>query len=260
MHIPLMTIKAKRTLIASLILIIIGGFFAYAFIYRYLEARQEARSAMYPEFGIEMPEQYQIHGIDVSRYQQYIYWKAVKQMQVRNIKIGFAFIKATEGTDRVDSYFKRNWKKAKQENLTIGAYHFFVPGKSGKQQAELFIQTVKLQPGDLPPVLDIELTSGVDTKQLKKELSIFLQALESHYKIKPIIYSNVDFYEKHLGEAFDSYPLWIAHYIEHNKPRIKRNWLFWQHSDKGKANGIKADVDFNVFNGDSAAFKSLLLK
>jgi lysozyme len=70
----------------------------------------------------------------------------------------------------------------------------------------------------------------------------------------------VDFYERYLGEDFDDYPLWVAHYYQLQQPRIKREWLFWQHSDKGNVNGIVNKVDFNVFNGDSSAFRSILVQ
>ena len=84
--------------------------------------------------------------------------------------------------------------------------------------------------------------------------------MEAYYKVKPIIYTNVDFYENFLSDSFDNYPLWIAHYLVQDKPRIKRNWMFWQHNERGHVNGIDAFVDFNVFNGDSTAFSQLLLK
>ena len=71
--------------------------------------------------------------------------------------------------------------------------------------------------------------------------------------------TNIDFYTKVLGDEFDDYPLWIAHYYQPGKPRIKRSWVFWQHSEEGRVNGIKSKVDFNVFNGDSTDFKNLLI-
>ena len=40
------------------------------------------------------------------------------------------------------------------------------------------------------------------------------------------------------------------------KPVIDRSWTFWQHSETGHVNGIDGYVDFNVFNGDSTAFKT----
>ena len=92
----------------------------------------------YKEFGISIPTQYSIHGIDVSRYQTTIAWDEVKNMKVQDIQLGFAFIKATEGNDLIDPFFKRNWKKAKESGMIRGAYHFFNPKKDGKMQAQHF--------------------------------------------------------------------------------------------------------------------------
>ena len=40
-----------------------------------------------------------------------------------------------------------------------GAYHFYIPGTDALKQADFFIRTVKLDSGDLPPVLDVEAVS-----------------------------------------------------------------------------------------------------
>ena len=125
-------------------------------------------------------------------------------------------------------------------------------------QAENFIDQVELEPGDMPPVLDAEQLNGASAGQLKKEIKKWLEIVENYYQVKPIIYTNVDFYNKNLGVEFDGYPLWVAHYYQTEKPRINRSWLFWQHSDEGRVNGIVSKVDFNVFNGDSLEFKNLL--
>jgi lysozyme len=214
----------------------------------------------YAAFGIPIPVSYQIHGIDVSRYQAAIDWEAVRDMQDKNIKIGFAFMKATEGLGNVDGTFRRNWFKAREAKITRGAYHFFIASKSGKAQAENFIQTVTLTKGDLPPVLDIEQTYGASVTDIQQRTKDWLQMIEKQYKVKPIIYTNVDFYQNFLAGKFDDYPIWVAHYLVKDKPRIKREWLFWQHNETGRVNGIDAFVDFNVFNGDSTDFNKILLK
>jgi lysozyme len=215
---------------------------------------------LYPEFGIEIPPGYQLHGIDVSRYQKVINWNDVKEMEVKNIRIGFAFIKATEGLDKVDAQFKRNWLYAEQENIPKGAYHYFIAGKGGKAQANNFIEIVKLKKGDLPPVLDIEETYGASKADMQKNIKDWLEKIEDEYKVRPIIYSNINFYNLYLKGTFDEYPFWIAHYSQPGKPRLDRKWTFWQHSERGHVNGIKTAVDFNVFSGDSAAFQNLLIR
>ena len=227
------------------------------YISAYLERPKFVR---YPAFGISMPVNFAIHGIDVSRYQDNIDWKAVSSMQDKEVKIGFAFIKATEGLDRVDGRFRQNWFKAKQTSLPRGAYHFFISSKSGKAQAENFIETVALKKGDLPPVLDIETANGASVSDIQQRAKDWLERIESHYKIRPIIYTNVDFYKNFLKVKFDDYPLWVAHYYVKDKPAINRNWTFWQHNEKGRVNGVDAYVDFNVFNGDSTDFRRMLLQ
>ena len=107
----------------------------------------------YKHFGIKIPSGYSVHGIDVSRYQLQIDWERVSKMQVDDTRLKFVFIKATEGTYIVDKYFHRNWERARKQKLAIGAYHFFHPNLSPKDQALLFSRTVKLRSGDLPPVV-----------------------------------------------------------------------------------------------------------
>jgi lysozyme len=143
--------------------------------------------------------------------------------------------------------------------MVRGAYHFFLAPKSGRAQARNFISVVELEKGDLPPVLDVEQTYGTSAEQLRKNVKEYLETVEQYYGVTPIIYTNVDFYKFYLKDEFDDYPLWVAHYLQKEKPRIYRNWHFWQYSELGRVNGIFSKVDFNVFNGDSTEFKKLLI-
>ena len=247
----------RRILFSTFLLLLVSV--AVVLINKWLEYRK-AKGTHYPEFGISIPGNYQIHGIDVSRYQEIIAWEEVQKMTVRNVRLGFAFIKATEGIGNDDQQFNRNWKKSKANGITRGAYHFFIATKDGRMQAENFIRKVDIEPGDLPPVLDVEHTYGLPYEQVRKEVRTWLATVENYYRVKPIIYTNVEFYNRCLGREFDSYPLWVAHYYEPHQPRIKRGWLFWQHSDEGRVNGIIPKVDFNVFAGDSITFRDLLVK
>ncbi|HXB91443.1 MAG TPA: GH25 family lysozyme [Puia sp.] len=235
-------------------LLFILGFVVYDW---WMERR--AHFVRYAAFGIEVPIIYTIHGIDVSRYQDAIDWESVKEMNVGNVRMSFAFIKATEGLGNEDDHFRRNWKKARNAGIARGAYHFFLATKSGKAQAENFINSVELLPGDLPPVLDIEQTYGVSPERLRERAKEWLQTVHDYYGIVPIVYTNVDFYRQYLKDDFDSYPLWVAHYLQKERPRITRDWTFWQHSESGRVNGIVTRVDFDVFSGDSTDFRKLLI-
>jgi lysozyme len=237
-----------------LMIFLIAAVFAVLKIYEHYWINK-AHFVRYPAFGIDIPENYSIHGIDVSKYQSYIDWESVRDMKVKKIKIGFAFIKATEGLGRVDGQFRRNWLKVKEAGVTRGAYHFFIATKSGKAQAENFLSAVDFEKGDMLPVLDVEETYGATDEQLQKGVKEWLQTVEKQLHVKPIIYSNVSFYKNRLGKDFDDYPLWAAHYLQKDKPDIERKWIFWQYSESGHVNGILGNVDFNAFYGDSSAFR-----
>jgi lysozyme len=187
-----------------------------------------------------------LHGIDVSHHQKNIDWKTV----ARRHDVQFAFVKATEGGDFKDSLFAENWGMLQELGIRRGAYHFFRPNGSGYQQAQHFLQTVTLSPGDLAPVLDLETTDNVPKAVMLEQARVWLQTIERNLNVQPIIYTNQDFYERHLAGVFDNYPLWIARYSD-KMPELGRDkkWQFWQYSDKGAVDGIKNCVDINIFWG-----------
>ncbi|WP_017258591.1 glycoside hydrolase family 25 protein [Pedobacter arcticus] len=215
----------------------------------------------YEQFGIRIPRKYYLHGIDVSYYQGKIDWEKVAKVDYNGIKVSFAFIKATEGITLVDSYFQRNWRETKNAGVIRGAYHYFKPNKSGLWQARFFLQTVKMEAGDLPPVIDIEEDSGLSRNELIPNIQDFLNEVEQKTKVKPIIYTGYQFYKDHLKGEFDDYPLWIAHYYQ---PKLKLNkqthWDFWQHADNARIDGIKHKVDMNVFSGVEEDLSALLIQ
>ncbi|HEX8504196.1 MAG TPA: glycoside hydrolase family 25 protein [Hymenobacter sp.] len=195
---------------------------------------------------------YSVHGIDVSAYQGRIDWPEVARNRVR-----FAFIKASEGATLRDQRFARNWREARKAGVLCGAYHYFQPNRGGQIQANLFARTVPLEPGDLPPVLDVEAANFHDVAVMRREVARWLRLIEAHYGVRPILYSNHSFYKRHLAGHFDNYPLWLAHY-EVERPSMPRNkWIIWQHSDESHVPGIRGVVDFNVFQGNFSALQAL---
>lgn len=213
-------------------------------------------------FGILIPKGFSIHGIDVSKHQGTIDWKRVSLMRNNGFRITFAFIKATEGVSRQDNMFQSNWDQSARNGLTRGAYHFYYASRNADKQADNFIEMVKLTTGDLPPVVDIEVGNGKSAKKICEGLKIFLGRLEKHYSVKPIIYTNINFYNAYLKGSMDDYPLWIAGYFDHDRfyTEFETPWIFWQHSERGKVDGIRGNVDFNVFNGSLDGFNKLKIK
>ncbi|MGV3704653.1 MAG: glycoside hydrolase family 25 protein [Arcticibacter sp.] len=258
----------SKFIVAAIILVLLSPFY-YGYVLKTFTSTwqwikdigENPHYRSYSEFGIKIPKSYAIHGIDVSYAQGQIDWHKVREMKDEDVSISFAFIKATEGVLTIDPYFKRNWREAAKTGLVCGAYHYFRPKKSGKQQARFFLQTATVEQGDLPLIVDVETLDGKTPEVMRKELSAFVDHIEAKTKTKPIIYSGLSFYHDYLQGYFDDHLLWIAHYHQEKlKIRTAGSWHFWQHSDRGRVNGINHAVDFNVFNGDSSSFRKLLIK
>ena len=200
---------------------------------------------------VTYPEGYEIHGIDISHHQGKIDWQKLKDKGlIDGYPIRFVMIKATEGASRIDANFRSNFHNAREYGFTRGAYHFYSVHSPAKAQAEFFIHNVKLENGDLPPVLDVEHKPSNQTdEEFNESIQLWLNMVEFHYGVKPIIYTYYKFKTRYLDDdVFDQYPYWIAHYYV-EKVEYQGEWKFWQHTDAGRLPGIKGDVDFNIYNG-----------
>jgi len=188
-------------------------------------------------------------GIDVSEFQGKVDWEDVEILEEK-YPVSFVFIRATAGNDRVDKKFAENWAGAKENKIMRGAYHYYRPNENSIEQANLFIKTVHLQKGDLPPVLDIErLPKNQSLDSLKKGLKRWLTKVETHYQVRPIIYTGERYYSDFLKEEFSEYLFWIANYNFYRE-KIEDDWLFWQFTEKASLPGINHRVDVNIYNGD----------
>jgi lysozyme len=198
-------------------------------------------------------------GLDVSEYQGKIDWSSIENLE-NDYPIEFVFIRATAGMDRSDKQFEENWLGAKKRKMIRGAYHYYRPNENSLEQAKLFIKTVRLRKGDLPPVLDIEkLPKGQSLDSLKIGLRRWLKAVEAHYKVKPIIYTGEKYYDDFLKDDFSDYLFWIANYNFYRE-KIEDDWLFWQFTEKASVSGIKGNVDVNIFNGDAEQLRFITME
>lgn len=206
------------------------------------------------------PEGYEIRGIDISHYQDRISWERLRNARVGKVPLRFAFIKATEGLSMIDENFNENFYQAKHNDIIRGAYHFFVPEADARKQAEFFLRQVHLEPGDLPPVLDVEKIGRLSDAQLRKAVKTWLNIVERHYGVKPILYTGYSFKLKYLNDSvFNQYPYWIAHYYV-NELSYQGKWDFWQYTDVGRIDGIEGAVDCNIFRGTLDELKQLTVK
>ncbi len=204
------------------------------------------------DFGANNPYRHKVHGIDVSKWQGDIDWRKVKASGV-----SFAFIKATEGKDRVDAKFADYWKQARQAGIPHAPYHFYYFCSSADEQADWFIRNVPKESMHLPPVLDVEWNAASKTCKLRpdaatvrSEMKRFMDRIEAYYGKRPIIYTSVDFHTDNLAGYFKDYHFWVRAVAKHPEEiYADRRWAFWQYTSTGVVPGVPGETDINVFAG-----------
>ena len=243
--------KKKRVItVALIIILILLLFFLMIFNGYIIPTKLEA-------------EKYEVRGVDVSEYQGEVDWDRIKDQG-----ISFAFIKATEGSKSKDDYFDRNIEKLKDMDVLLGIYHFFSFETEGEEQAQNYINTVGYVENDdsiFIPIIDVEYYSYYKKAKPYKEwiieeLQTMLDELESVYRVKPMIYTTMEFYNDYIDGNFSDYDIWIRDIV--TKPSLKnRDWKFWQYTGKGRLDGYSGQekfIDLNVFNGTKEDFDSFV--
>ena len=201
----------------------------------------------------------QVYGLDLSFWQGNIHWDQLSlpcdedgsvsgkiPAPCNQRPVQFAFIRVTKSDSLVDSLYQKNYNEAKRLGIPCGAYHFLTDTVSGKAQAEFFLSHVKFEPGDLPPVLDVE----IDSPNIVTKANEWLEIVEKKCRVKAIIYTNMHLYATRIKNdpSLNAHDLWLA------KPRGEMpdvpNCKFWQFTHEGHVWGIIDNVvDINMFNG-----------
>ena len=195
-------------------------------------------------------------GVDVSYYQGTIDWAKAKAAGVK-----YAFVRVSDGNTFKDPKFVQNWTNTKAAGVIRGAYQFFRPSQNVTAQADLMIAAIgTYQPGDLPPVIDVEADGGLAPATVAARVRQWVDRVKAATGVNPIVYTGMYFWRDEVGgpTSFANNPLWIAAYSSQcpNLPSPWMRWTFWQHTDSGHVNGITGNVDMNKFNGDLAALQA----
>lgn len=200
-----------------------------------------------------------IKGIDVSMHQGKISWGKLPE------RIEFAFAKTTEGQAYVDPTYSRNRRGAARNGIKFGAYHFARPSGSerrevrrdARREAREFLAAARLRGRHMLPVLDLEVTDGLDERSLKHWAKTWLETIRKRTGTKGMIYTFPSFWRTAMGNtrwfaAHGYKTLWIAHW-ETDRPDVPasnwdgKGWTFWQYTDCGRVRGVEGCVDMNRY-------------
>lgn len=207
-----------------------------------------------------------VWGVDVASYQHpngaAINWRAVKADGA-----SFAMVKATEGTTYTNPWFASDWAGIRAAGLVRASYAFgrpALPYSTAVDQARFFLSTLGTtdEAGDLPPMLDLEVTGGLSPAQLTTWTKTWLQTVASLTGRTPLVYVGQYFVRDQLGgtAGLARYPWWLPAYSS-TAPRAPyaggwSHWTMWQYTSQATVPGISGLVDASDFDGTPAQLAS----
>ncbi len=202
-----------------------------------------------------------LNGLDVSHYDGTVDWtKVAASGRV------FAVAKATEGDTFVDPEFATNWAGMKKAGVIRSAYHFFHSTDDPVTQAEQFLSTMgPLEPGDLPPSLDLEVNDGSPPDTVTSTTIAWLDHVAAATHTKPILYTSASFVTDSMGNPpglEDHATLWVAHWDVPcpNVPAPFTSFAFWQTGSDDVPGDVAGPADVDVFNGDANDLAALTVQ
>lgn len=208
-------------------------------------------------------------------------WAAVKAAGTRFVIIRGAY------NEWADPTYKAEAKRAREAGLLVGSYLFPLmrDTTSPDGQVMVFSDSVKLTPGDLPPVLDVEFPGGLAKTGMTRVQALewvrrAVRAMERCCGVKPMIYTSARVWDGTDADSLSAKPtpdliecpLWLARYpynyrqpavgddpserstvISIPKPPVPKSWgvdNVWIHQYQGDAigfRGFSSTVDVNRF-------------
>ena len=192
-------------------------------------------------------------GIDVSKYQGDIDWKAVKEDGVEYAFVRLGLRGYESGKLVLDEYFDKNMRGANEADVAAGVYFFTqaVTVEEAKEEAAYVLENISEYDVTCPIVFDVEMIVGANgrannlTKEERTDIAIAFCEVIRQAGYTPMIYGNVKCFTKMLDLArLEDYEKWYAFYD--NYMYIPYEVSCWQYTEKGTVKGIKNKVDLNI--------------
>ena len=193
----------------------------------------------------------QTYGIDVSKWQGNIDWKAVAQSGVKFAIIRCAYRGSSDGLIHEDPYFRANIQGATQNGIKVGVYFFTqaVNEVEAIEEASMAIALVRGYNLQFPIFIDTEYATngranGLDVATRTRVVKAFCETVRNS-GYKPGIYASKSWYYNNLDMSqLSAYNIWVAQY--NTSCNYTGRYDMWQYTSTGSVPGIKGNVDLNI--------------
>lgn len=187
-------------------------------------------------------------GIDISKWQKEIDFKALKNNNVEFIMIKLGGQTKINGELLLDPNFEKNINRAIQEGFQVGVY-FYSYAKNTKdaiKQAKFIMKNIQNYEVNLPIAFDWENWTEynkfkISFNSLNNIAQAFIEELEKN-DYDTLLYTS-EYYLNEIWFPNDYNNIWIAKYGDLN---YQENYKIWQTCSDGKIDGIEELVDIDV--------------
>lgn len=203
-------------------------------------------SLLFMPIKIEAEEE---EGIDVSEWQGSINFN-----EVVNAGIESVYIKATEGFDYYDPYYRSNYENAKANGINIGFYHYLTAQTTAEayEQADFFVSAISGLDVQMKFALDYEEFYQLDKNEISDIALAFMNRVRELTGEECVMYVSAYYANHYFREDVSTYALWVAEWGV-SQPYLSGPWYSydgWQYSDRGLVRGINTYVDRDLYQTD----------
>ncbi|MBR4830275.1 MAG: hypothetical protein IKZ96_00710 [Bacilli bacterium] len=189
-------------------------------------------------------------GIDVSRWQETIDFKKVKEAGCEFVIMRIGIHSDVDAEISKDVYYDRYLKDAKEAGLKIGVYVYTsaINPEMAKEHAKETIKYLNKEKLDFPVAYDFENWGelkqySINLHDLESSINAFRDELKKE-GYDTMLYSS-KWYLEHVWPNEDEYPVWLAHYTSNTN--YQGDYILWQKTNTGRIDGISGDVDIDIY-------------
>jgi len=188
-------------------------------------------------------------GIDVSKWQQTIDFRKVKEAGATFVMMRIGVQKTVKGELEIDEYYYQNIKNAKEAGLKVGVYLYSIATSREEsiEHAKWVLEKLDGTELELPIVFDWESWSrwnGLELSfhDINEIADAFIETINDN-GYEGMLYSS-KYYLERIWTNKKEHPVWLAHYT--STTDYAGEYMMWQMTDRGRIPGIKNNVDINI--------------